>query len=175
MSKYVNISELAEQVLADTPVPVKTAAATTKEVCVPAARELKKFAEDLRELAADESEPSDEDLAALMQDQEVQELLQALEENPELLEQLLAEDAGETEDAEAPEVPPEDEAAAEGVINPAMDPAAMPPTKMGSVSQELRKIAASLRKNAPKNRYIRRVKAAQMLQAATSIKHLLGA
>lgn len=182
MSKYVNISDLAEQVLTEVSAhatATKTAAAVPKQPRIVAARELKKFADDLRAMAADTDEPSDEDLAALTQDPQVQELLHALETHPELLQHLLSEQggmpAGEAAMAEgdpaAVGAPPEVAAAMEAA-DPDAAAVAAPPLQ--GVSKELRKISALLREDGPKRKYIRQVKAAQMLQAATSIKHLVG-
>ena len=223
MSRYVNIGELADQVMASvkTASTTKTAAVTPKAKSSSVGRELRKFAEDLRQMP-DQDEVSDEDLAALMQDQEVQQLLEELQNNPELLQQLMAE-AGEGDDAGmGGDMPPDMDPAAmggemppqaamgtpPGVAGPSMNPQdpdgdgdaardtdndgdgpaksdddddddddgpkKAPPGIPGKTASELRKVAAYLRDNETRFRQIRMLKAANMLQAATALKHLTG-
>jgi hypothetical protein len=219
MSRYVNIGELADQVMASvkTASTTKTAAVTPKAKSSSVGRELRKFAEDLRQMP-DQDEVSDDDLAALMQDQEVQQLLEELQNNPELLQQLMAE-AGEGDDTgmggDMPpamdpagmggEMPPQAAMGAPpGVAGPSMNPQdpdgdgdadrdndhdgdgpaksdddddgpkKAPPSIPGKTASELRKVAAYLRDNEKRFRQIRMLKAANMIQAATALKHLTG-
>lgn len=225
MSRFVDIGALADAVLAsvNTETNTKTASVQGDRLHTQVGRLLQKLGNDLREMPEDD-EPSDEDLAALLQDQEMQEFLMLLDENPELLEQLLAEseqgappeEAGPPMDAPPMEAPPmEEESPMDGPpmdgppmeaapsdegMPPAMagppkpeksesksepkseskpdkkdddddddDDAKCPPEKTGA---QLRKFAAALRKDETFYKALRRVKAAQMLSAATSLKHL---
>lgn len=200
MTRMVNISELADQVLASVraETSTKTAAAQpTPRVYVPAARELRKLADDLRAAPA-EDEVSEEDIAALMQDPEVQQLLAEIEQNPALLQSLLAgEEGGEAPpggpgDMPSPDIMPSG-------AHPGMAPAehtGMPPGAMGApppephpgadnaepkkapdlgaekAAAEIRKIAAHLKTSDEHIKQRRLVKAAQLLNAATGLKHL---
>lgn len=174
MSAYVNIHEIADQVLASVEEESRTktaSVASSQSRLMPLARDLKKLAEDLRQTVPEE-EVTEEDLAALMQDAEVQELMQALEANPELLQQLLAQE-GTTEDGAMPPV------ADPSVMPPGMpaqmsDPAAMDDSAPvpQKAAQLIRKIAADLKITSAYSKQRRLVKAAQMLHAATGLQHL---
>ena len=215
MSRFVNISELADQVLESvrTETRAKTASAQAPvRTYVPVARELRKLAADLRE-AGPADEVGEADMAALMQDPEVMQLLQELEANPELLQHLLEQGAGGPEgqelaagaaggpdgDMPSPEMMPSG-------AHPGMDAEAasgMPPGAMGApppashqehedkpphhgqpekddrgtppglkAASEIRKIAAQLKTLNEHSKKVRLVKAAQMLNAATGLKHL---
>jgi len=234
MSRYVDIGELADQVMASvkTASVTKTASAKSPKVRTSAAaRELRKFAEDLQQMP-DQDDVSDDDLEALMQDQEVQQLLEELQNNPELLQQLLAEqgddgagmDPGMGGDPSMQAAPmgmdpgmggdPAMQAPMGGMppgINP-QDPdndgdadgdtdgdgdgpkpkkpkdsgdddddsdsdkgeSKAPPSFAGKTAAEIRKIASYIRDNDKRFKQIRMLKAANMLHAATALKHLTG-
>lgn len=187
MPRYVNIGELADQVMdsVKTASVTKTASVASPKIKTsPAARELRKLAEDLRQMP-EQDDVADEDLAALMQDDEVALLLEELQNNPELLEQLLAaQDGGDADGLPEPgmEVPPEqDPAMGIDPNDPDNDGDAAgdldgdgdgPPEN--AASAEIRKVAAYLRTNEKRFKQIRMLKAANMLQAATALKHLTG-
>lgn len=197
MSRHVNISEVADQVLASVRAEANTKTASTQaspRVYVPAARELKKLAADLR--AEDNADDvSDEDMAALLQDPEVAQLLEAIQNDPELLQMLMQEggDMGGGLEAD-PNMPP---------AMPSDMPADMPPQMEGRPAQPghsksegpapkpasekeesdndspaqkaasvIRKMAAQLKSSEDKARKVRLVKAAHVLNAATGLKHL---
>jgi hypothetical protein len=198
MSRYLDISALSDRVLesvrAET--STKTAAAhVAVRSYVPAARELRKLADDLRE-AGPEDEVSNPDLEALMQDPETIQLLQELAANPELLHHLLEQGAGGPEGQELAEAagvsqegaPDGDMPAPEMMpsgAHPDMDPeesSGLPPGAMGAppasalpglkAASEIRKIAAQLKIHHEQSKRVRLVKAAQMLNAAVGLKHL---
>jgi len=185
MSRTVNISELADQVLASVRAETNTktaAAQPTPRVYVPVARELRKLADDLRAAPA-EDEVSDADIAALMQDPEVQQLLADIEQNPELLQTILAGDTAEPKGApsDAPVDMPSPVIMPSGA-HPDMVPAdstGMPPGVMGApdlgvekAAAEIRKIAAYLKTRNDHVKQRRLVKAAHILNAAMGLKHL---
>ncbi len=117
MSSYVNISEIADQVLASVRAEANTKTASTQappRTYVPMAQELRKLANDLREEGDGGDAVSEEDLALLMQDPEVMQLLEAIQNDPELMQMVLQDDGGTAG--------PERGGAAGG---PEMDPAAM--------------------------------------------------
>lgn len=233
MSRYVDIGELADQVMASvkTASVTKTASAKSPKVRTSAAaRELRKFAEDLQQMP-DQDDVSDDDLEALMQDQEVQQLLEELQNNPELLQQLLAEqgeggmgmgmdpamggDPGMGGDPAMQAAPMEGDPSM-GAMPPGMNPqdpdndgdaggdtdgdgdgpkpkkpkesdddddddsdsekgeSKAPPNFGGKTAAEIRKIAAYIRDNDKRFKQIRMLKAANMLHAATALKHLTG-
>lgn len=234
MSRYVDIGELADQVMASvkTASVTKTASAKSPKVRTSAAaRELRKFAEDLQQMP-DQDDVSDDDLAALMQDQEVQQLLEELQNNPELLQQLLAQQDGGDDGAgmdpsmdpsmggdpsmqAAPMGDPAMQAAPMGGMPPGINPqdpdndgdaggdtdgdgdgpkpkkhkdsddddddsdsekgeSKAPPSFAGKTAAEIRKIASYIRDNDKRFKQIRMLKAANMLHAATALKHLTG-
>jgi hypothetical protein len=246
MSRYVDIGELADQVMASvkTASVTKTASAkSTKVRTSAAARELRKFAEDLQQMP-DQDDVSDDDLEALMQDQEVQQLLEELQNNPELLQQLLAEQGVGSDDGAGmdpgmdpgmggdpsmqagpmggdPGMDPSMQAASMegdpsmGAMPPGINPqdpdndgdaggdtdgdgdgpkpkkhkdsddddddsdsekgeSKAPPSFAGKTASEIRKIAAYIRDNDKRFKQIRMLKAANMLHAATALKHLTG-
>jgi hypothetical protein len=249
MSRYVDIGELADQVMASvkTASVTKTASAKSPKVRTSAAaRELRKFAEDLQQMP-DQDDVSDDDLEALMQDQEVQQLLEELQNNPELLQQLLAEqgddgagmdpgmagdpsmgvdpsmggdpsmgmDPGMGGDPSMQAAPMEGDPSM-GAMPPGINPqdpdndgdaggdtdgdgdgpkpkkskesdddddddpdsekgeSKAPPSFGGKTAAEIRKIAAFIRDNDKRFKQIRMLKAANMLHAATALKHLTG-
>jgi hypothetical protein len=231
MSRYVDIGELADQVMASvkTASVTKTASAKSPKVRTSAAaRELRKFAEDLQQMP-DQDDVSDDDLAALMQDQEVQQLLEELQNNPELLQQLLAQqDAGGDDGAgmdpgmdpsmgdPSMQAAPMGGDPSMGAMPPGINPqdpdndgdadgdtdgdgdgpepkkhkesgddddgdsdsdkgeSKAPPSFAGKTASEIRKIAAYIRDNDKRFKQIRMLKAANMLHAATALKHLTG-
>jgi hypothetical protein len=227
MSRYVDIGELADQVMASvkTASVTKTAAAKSPKVRTSAAaRELRKFAEDLQQMP-DQDDVSDDDLEALMQDQEVQQLLEELQNNPELLQQLLAEQDVTGDDGAGMDpgmdMDPSMQAApmggdpSMGAMPPGINPqdpdndgdadgdtdgdgdgpvptkpkdsdeddddsdsdkgeSKAPPSFAGKTASEIRKIAAYIRDNDKRFKQIRMLKAANMLHAATALKHLTG-
>ena len=212
MSRFVDIAALSDQVLAAVAAESNTKTASTRVTVrdyVPAASALRKVAADLRE-AGPEDDVSDADMAALMQDPEVMQLMQELEANPDLLHHLLETGAGGPEGQELaaaasmdapPDVGgPDGDMPSEDIMpsgaQPDMVPEAqtgLPPGALGApppkgypgapdephnelpglkAASEIRKIAAQLKLHHEQSKRVRLVKAAQMLNAATGLKHL---
>jgi len=183
MTHYVNISELADQVLASVHEEANTKTASAQAPArkyVPVAHELKKLAADLREAGPDD-EVGDEDLSALMQDPEVMQLLAALEQNPELLQTIMhGEESAEGMPAEgmpaegmpAEGMPAEAMLGEQGELSPeeAEALAKAPPEKKAAFV--IRKLASQLKYDDDRIRVKRLVKAAHMVNAATGLKHL---
>jgi len=205
MRPPISISQLADEVLqsvvADARVKTASAHARNQPVyTIDAARMLRKLADDLREEEAAgpvEDDVTMDDIGALQDDPEVQELLMLLEQNPELLQQLLAEQSGEAGPEEvmpeevipeeavpadmppnaAVEAPPDAEAAEAAATAPPVtkenDPEISPPLpKQASVA--LRQVAQRLRRQAVAQKATSAIKAAAVFHAAKGIHHLVG-
>ncbi len=179
----VSISQIADEVLksvvADAHQKTASAEAQKKPVyTVDAAIALRKLAEELR--AEDdmpvEGDVSMEDIGALDEDPEVQELLMLLEQNPELLQQILAEEAGEGPPNAAEQAPPDaipEEEEAGPPVKKDKDPEISPDLPK-QASADLRKLASTLRKIAVADKAKRAVKAAAAFHAAKGIQYLVG-
>jgi len=186
MGRHLSIDQIADEVLASViaDARVKTASAKAQKdatYTVDAAVALRKLANDLRE-GPDElaDDIGMEDIAALDDDPEVQELLMLLEQNPELLQQLLAEEgAGEEPEHvfgqpnEAVKEPPKTTSDEDPPAKKDKDPE-ISPDMPKAASADLRKLASTLRRLAVADKAKRAVKAAAAYHAAKGIQHLVG-
>ncbi len=112
MTRFPSISAIADEVLRTVVEEARTKTASAEvdplsHYTVPTARELRKLADSLRE-APEESEVLPDDLMALQNDQEVEELLALLQQNPEFLAALMQEEGLDVPEmyGEPPQLPP---------------------------------------------------------------------